>query len=66
MRHFVVFHYPQEVRLAPSWAARVGRDRTDKKAALTEAVWFTIEAARKPKWKLWDDFLAARNRKRKC
>ena len=23
MRHFLVFHYPEEARLAPSWAAGV-------------------------------------------
>ena len=23
IRHFLVFHYPQEARLAPSWAAGV-------------------------------------------
>ena len=23
MRHFLVFHYPQEARLAPSWAAGI-------------------------------------------
>ena len=54
MRHFLVFHYPEEARLAPSWATRVAGEGLEmKKAAPTKAVGCTMEGGKKPKRKFW-------------
>jgi len=40
MRHFLVFHYPEEARLAPSWAAGVaGEGLGMKKSGSNEGGW---------------------------
>jgi hypothetical protein len=38
MRQFLVFPYPEEAGLAPSWAAGIVRDGNDEKIVPTEAV----------------------------
>jgi hypothetical protein len=46
MRQFLVFPYPEEAGLVPSWAARVARDGKDEKTAPTEAVGCILTASR--------------------
>ncbi len=56
MRHFLVFRYAEEARLAPSWAAAgvAGRGlEVEKRAAPTKPVGCTIEGGKKPKEKFW-------------
>jgi hypothetical protein len=38
MRQFLVFPYPEEAWLAPSWASGIVRDGSDEKMVPTEAV----------------------------
>ena len=38
MRQLLVFPYPEEAGLAPSWAAGIVRDGKDEKTVPTEAV----------------------------
>ena len=51
MRQFLVCPYPQEVGLAPSWAAGVVRDEKNEKMVPTEAVACMLAATGKEKWK---------------
>ncbi len=51
MRQFLVYPYPQEVGLAPSWAAGVIRDEKNEKMVPTEAVGCMLAATGKAKWK---------------
>ncbi len=41
-RQFLVFPYPEEAGLAPSWAAGVVRDGKDERMVPTEAVGCTV------------------------
>jgi hypothetical protein len=50
MTQFLVFPFPEEAELAPSWAAGVARDGKDEKNGPTEAVGCTSDAG---KWESW-------------
>ena len=52
MRQFLVFPYPEEVGLAPSWAAGVVRDGKDEKMVPTEAVVFMLAGSREGKMEI--------------
>ena len=49
MRHFLVFHYPEEPKLARSWAAGVARDGKAEQTAPMVAVGCIINAAQDAK-----------------
>ena len=49
MRHFLVFHYPEEARLAPSWATGVARDGKMKPTAPMVGVECMMDAAQDAK-----------------
>ena len=51
MRQFLVYPYPEEVGLAPSWAAGVVRDEKNEKMVPTEAVGCMLAATGKANWK---------------
>ena len=52
MRQFLVFPYPEEVGLAPSWAAGVVRDGKDEKMVPTEAVGCMLAGGREGKMEI--------------
>jgi hypothetical protein len=55
MRHFWIFPCPEEVELAPSRSAAVGRDKEMKKKALTEAVGCTINSSQDGEMEILDN-----------
>jgi len=67
MRHFLVFHYPEEPKLARSWAAGVARDRKAEQTAPMVAVGCIIDAAQDAKTEMLarmetpDEILARRD-----
>ena len=52
MRQFLVFPYPEEAGLAPSWAAGVVRDGKDEKTVPTEAVGCILPGGREGKMEI--------------
>ena len=59
MRHFLVFHYPEEPKLARSWAAGVARDGKMKRTAPMVVVGYIIGAAQDAKTKILGILLCA-------
>jgi hypothetical protein len=55
MRHFLVFHYPEEARLAPSWAAGVARDGKMRKTGPMGEVGCTIDGGQEAKTEILDN-----------
>ena len=51
MRQFLVYPYPQEVGLAPSWAAGLIRHEKNERMVPTEAVECMLAATGKAEWK---------------
>jgi len=39
IRHFLVFHYPEEAELAPCWAAEPARERQDEENGFNGGRW---------------------------
>ena len=52
MRQFLVFLYPEEAGLAPSWPAGAARDGTDERTAPTEASGSILAGGREGKMEI--------------
>ncbi len=56
-RQFLVFPYPEEAGLAPSWASGVVRDGKDEKMVPTEAFGCILVGVREGKMEILDEII---------